>query len=93
MIRNRLVCGVNDRTIQRRLLQESKLDYKTAYNIAIATESASKNALDFFAGGTTTTHVKILRSGLPSHSHKQHSSQTTTATTQSSAPTEPICHR
>uniref|UniRef100_A0A1X7TRZ9 Retrotransposon gag domain-containing protein n=1 Tax=Amphimedon queenslandica TaxID=400682 RepID=A0A1X7TRZ9_AMPQE len=83
MIMDRLVCGVNDRAIQRRLLQESKLDYKTAYDIAIAIESASKNALDLFAGGTTTTHVKNFCSGLPSHSHKQHSSQTTNTTTQS----------
>ena len=68
MIRDRLVCGVNDRAIQRRLLQESKLDYKTAYAIAIAMESASKNTLDLFAGNATSTHVKNLRSGLPSHS-------------------------
>uniref|UniRef100_A0A1X7T5X9 Retrotransposon gag domain-containing protein n=1 Tax=Amphimedon queenslandica TaxID=400682 RepID=A0A1X7T5X9_AMPQE len=62
MIRDRLVCGVNDRAIQRRLLQQSKLDYKTAYDIAIAMESASKNALDLFAGGAITTQVKNLRS-------------------------------
>ena len=33
MIRDRLICGVNDRAIQRHLLQESDLVYKTAYNI------------------------------------------------------------
>ena len=55
-------------------------------------ESASKNALDLLAGSTTTTQVKQLRSGLPSHSHKQHSSQTTHTTTKSAAE-KPICHR
>ena len=85
MIRDRLVCGVNDRAIQRRLLQESDLVYKTAYDIVIAMESASKNALDLLAGSTTTTQVKQLHSGLPSHSHKQHSSQTTHTTTKSAA--------
>ena len=33
MIRDRLVCGVNDKAIQRQLLQESDLVYKTAYDI------------------------------------------------------------
>ena len=86
MIRDCLVCGVNDRAIQRRLLQESDLNYKTAYDIM------AKNALDLLAGSTTTTQVKQLRSGLPSHSHKQHLSQTTHTTTKSAA-AKPICHR
>ena len=51
MIRDRLVCGVND---ERYLLQESDLVYKTAHDIAITMESASKNALDLLAGSTTT---------------------------------------
>lgn len=53
MIRDHLVCGVNDRAIQRRLLQESNLDYiiyKTAYDVAIAMESASKDFLDCLLG-------------------------------------------
>ena len=98
MILDRLVCGVNDRAIQRRLLQESDLDYKMAYDIAIAMESASKNALDLLTGSTTTTtttQVKQLCSVLPSDSRKQHSSPTTrtsTTTTQSAA-VKPIYHR
>ena len=34
MIRDRLVCGINDHGIQRRLLQESNLTYQSAYDIA-----------------------------------------------------------
>ncbi len=46
MLRDRLVCGVNDINIQRRLLQESDLTNKTAYDIAIVMEAASKDAQD-----------------------------------------------
>ena len=41
MIRDRLVCGINDHGIQRRLLQESNLTYQSAYDIAQAMETAS----------------------------------------------------
>ena len=43
MIRDRLVCGVNDDAIQRRLLAEPQLDCKKALEIAIGVETASKN--------------------------------------------------
>ncbi len=46
MLRDRLVCGINDEQIQRRLLAESTLDFKKAMNIATAMESAVKNAKD-----------------------------------------------
>ncbi len=59
MIRDRLVCGVNDRNIQRRLLQEPALTYKMAYNIAIAMESVSKNVYDL--GKPTIPHVQHIQ--------------------------------
>ena len=40
MIRDRLVCGVNDKAIQKRLLAESKLTYKRAVEIAQEIEAA-----------------------------------------------------
>jgi len=44
MLRDRLVCGVNEVKIQRRLLAEANLTYKTAVDIAIGMEVASRNA-------------------------------------------------
>ena len=46
MLRDRLVCGVNDSRIQRRLLSEPDLTYKRAYDLAQAMEAAERNALD-----------------------------------------------
>ncbi|KAK3751535.1 hypothetical protein QZH41_019421, partial [Actinostola sp. cb2023] len=46
MLRDRLVCGLNDEKIQRRLLAEPGLTYKRAVQLALAFESASKNTLD-----------------------------------------------
>ena len=44
MLRDRLVCGVNDDSIQRRLLAEEKLTFQKALELAQAQETASKNA-------------------------------------------------
>lgn len=41
MIRDRLVCGINDDRIQRRLLAEPKLDFAKALQLALAMESAA----------------------------------------------------
>ena len=46
MLHDRLVCGVNDRQIQRRLLAESSLDFKKAMKIATSMQTAVKNAQD-----------------------------------------------
>ena len=43
MLRDRLVCGINDETTQRLLLAEPNLTYKKALEIATSQESASKN--------------------------------------------------
>ena len=42
MLRNRLVCGVNDERIQPRLLAESQLEFKKAMELAIAIETGPK---------------------------------------------------
>ena len=44
MLRDRLVCGIRNKTVQRRLLQEVKLTYTKALDIAIAAETAEKDA-------------------------------------------------
>ena len=44
MLRDRLVCGVRDIRIQRRLLAEPKLTLKRTLDLALATEAADKDA-------------------------------------------------
>lgn len=46
MLRDRLVCGINDEKIQRRLLSEPELTFKKSVDIALAIESASKHVVD-----------------------------------------------
>ena len=43
MIRDRLVCGVNNDLIQRRLLSETELGLKKALELALGMETAAKN--------------------------------------------------
>ena len=44
MLRDRLVCGIRDVRIQRRLLAEPDLTFKKAYDLAQASETAEKNS-------------------------------------------------
>ena len=44
MLRDRIVCGVNDHAIQKRLLGEEKLTFEKAMNTAQAMETAARNA-------------------------------------------------
>ena len=46
MLRDRLVCGIDDGRIQRRLLSKPDLAFKKAFDIAQAMESAERNAQD-----------------------------------------------
>ncbi len=46
MLRDRFVCGINDAHIQRRLLAEKDLTFKTAYDLALAMESADRDVQD-----------------------------------------------
>ena len=43
MLRDRLVCGVSDDSIQRHLLSEKVLTFETALDIAVSMEAAKKN--------------------------------------------------
>ena len=49
MLCDHLVCGINDSRIQRCLLAEPDLDYKKAYELALALETAEKSAQDLQA--------------------------------------------
>ena len=62
MLRDSLVCGVEDSRIQRRLLAEPELTFDKAFEIAMASESAEKN-------------VKDLQSPVPVNKLKTHGTQ------------------
>ena len=47
MLRDRIVCGISDPHLQRRLLAEADLTYKTAFEIAQSWETAGTNTKDF----------------------------------------------
>ena len=42
MLRDRLVCGVRDKSIQRRLLQTPDLTFNKAHEVALAAEAAER---------------------------------------------------
>ena len=44
MLRDRLVCGILDRTVQRRLLQQHDLTFDKALEIALTSETAEKDS-------------------------------------------------
>ena len=50
MMRDRLVCGINEERWQKRLLAEPNLTYKKAIDIAQALETAEKNVKDISNG-------------------------------------------
>ena len=53
MLRDRLVCGISDDRIQRRLLAKREFSFEKVVEIATATEMALKNLIDL--GGKCTT--------------------------------------
>ena len=46
MLRDRIVCGVRNSSVQRRLLAESGLTFKKAFELVQSAESAEKNATE-----------------------------------------------
>ena len=44
MLRNRLVCGIFDKRVQRQFLQEATLTYDGALGMALAAESAARDS-------------------------------------------------
>ena len=46
MLRDRIVCGINDPRIQHRLLAEHELTYKSAFELAQSMETADQNTND-----------------------------------------------
>ena len=50
MLRNQLVCGAKDGSLQRRLLAEPDLTFRKAFELCQASELAEKNAKELQAG-------------------------------------------
>ena len=63
MIRDRLVCGIMDDKIQRRLLAEKDLTFKKAYEIAISMETAAKGVVDLQSGQAHAEKVNKVCEG------------------------------
>ena len=61
MLRDRLVCGVEEPKIQRRLLAEPDLTFDKAFELAIASESADKNAKDLQPPASTSSTVNRMQ--------------------------------
>ena len=55
MLRDRLVCGINDSRIQRRLLSEPELTPKKAFELAQALETVDKDAREVM----TSCHIDV----------------------------------
>lgn len=55
VLRDRLVCGINDDCIQRRLLSETNLTFESVLSLAQAIGSANKTVQDL--RGKSRSHV------------------------------------
>ena len=60
MLRDRLVCGINNHQIQKRLLAETVLNFQKAVELALAMESASRSVGDLHM--TKTNYANSARS-------------------------------
>ena len=82
MLRERLVCSVQDEHIQRGLLPEKGLDCKKAMEIAHGMEVAAKNATDIQAMNASVfpqgREEKVHKVWIYNQQHKQSRSMTST---------------
>ena len=73
MLRDRLVCGIGDDRIQRRLLSEPDLTFEKALKLAQAIETASKDVKDLQSLESTHSHMRA-----PQAVHKMSTKQFST---------------
>ena len=60
MLRDRLVCGVNNEQLQRRLLSEPQLTFKKALEISQTFEAATRDAKDLQDGPRSMAPVQNI---------------------------------
>eukprot|EP00731_Ephydatia_muelleri_P001678 Em0001g1678a len=91
MLRDRLVCGIKDEHIQRRLLAEPNLTFKKAQDIAQALESADRNTADLQQQVQAAVPVHALKKSQKPKNDRGSS----TSTSKDTAPSRssPTCYR
>jgi len=57
MLRDRIICSINEQQIQKKLLAEKALTFDKAMKIALAVESVTKGARDIISGMSDSTPV------------------------------------
>ena len=65
MLRDRIVCGVNDQQTQKKLLAEKTLSFDRAMEIALAVESATKGARDITSGMCDNAPLHVVSDKTP----------------------------
>ncbi len=60
MLRDRLVCGINNEVIQRRLLSEGDLTFDKALKMTVAMEAAASNARDLAKATPATARTEAV---------------------------------
>ena len=83
MLRDRLVCGISDVQMQKRLLAEPKLTLKKATELALSMEAASKNAQALQPSGSIAK----------THGENLHKVQSSTRTKPQKSPQSFTCYR
>ena len=73
MLRDRLVCGINEHNIQRRLLSEKKLTYEKALELAHSMEAAMKSGKEI--QGTSASQQGESNAVQPTPSKQVHQVQ------------------
>ena len=66
MVRDRIVCGINNARIQSQLLQERDLTYQNALDTAQAMELAAKDIADMQKDEMFTLPLVVVQSSGPS---------------------------
>lgn len=62
MLRDRIVCGVTDQSLQRRLFGEPNLTFQKAYDLAIAHETATQSVINIRgAAAAVDSQADVLR--------------------------------
>ena len=91
MLRDRLVCGIKDEHIQRRLLAEPNLTFKKAQDIAQALESADRNTADLQQQVQAAVPVHALKKSQKPKNDRGSSKSTSKDTAPSRS--SPTCYR
>ena len=61
MLQDRLVCGIDDPKVQRRLLAEPDLSFDKAFELALTSESADQNTKDLQATKSPQTLLNRMQ--------------------------------